>query len=522
MSADRRASRGGRHAAPRRVGTDAPASGAGGRASDALAAPVPTTSVPTASVPTGPAPAAAGSPTPERTTRDRSARDRTTRDPSVRDRTTRDRSARTRTARGRVRGGSATAAKTAVAVGLAMAVGGFAVAAPSGLGQSALTADSRGTSLRVASEAQSAQLAQTRAAVVLAASAAADAANQVRAQAQTADVPALTIVSLDAATTELERLLEAADPAATGSTPASVDPGATPDAAAAPAPSSAATSEKSASDASTQPPAGSEEPSVAASAEPTAAPSGTSGASGATPVPSVVPSASPSPTTGASSVTGTTSTTQVPPTGAALLTAPVGPEDAMTAALRTAAVKVATLTAQIADTAARSAAVAEAAANAEAAARAVESAREAAEAATRAAQRTSLDAYANGRIPASALCALSFAAGAELRCDAAAAIEQMDVAYRERFGTDLVISDSYRSYSAQLACRREKGSLCATPGTSNHGLGKAVDLGGGAQSFGTAAHAWLVAHAGDFGWALPDWAHADGSKPEPWHWEFIG
>ncbi|PVU84169.1 hypothetical protein DDP54_10025 [Cellulomonas sp. WB94] len=185
--------------------------------------------------------------------------------------------------------------------------------------------------------------------------------------------------------------------------------------------------------------------------------------------------------------------------------------------MRTTATKVAALVVEVTQAVRDQQAAAEATAAADA-----EAARAAAEeAATRAAQRVSLDKYANGRIPASALCELNFAAGAELRCDAVAAIEQLNVAYREKFGTDLVISDSYRSYASQVACRRTKGSLCAQPGTSNHGLGKAVDLGAGAQSFGTAQHRWLLANAEAYGWTLPTWARAGGSKPEPWHWEYV-
>lgn len=159
-------------------------------------------------------------------------------------------------------------------------------------------------------------------------------------------------------------------------------------------------------------------------------------------------------------------------------------------------------------------------------ANATQEARDAAAAASAAAlkeaQRTSLDAYANGRVPASALCSLDFAPGQQLRCDAAEALESLAVAYRAEFGTDLVVSDSYRSYAAQVACRAAKGSLCATPGTSNHGNGTAVDLGGSAHTFGTDAHDWLLKHAEDFGWTLPSWARISGSKPEPWHWEYIG
>ena len=48
---------------------------------------------------------------------------------------------------------------------------------------------------------------------------------------------------------------------------------------------------------------------------------------------------------------------------------------------------------------------------------------------------------------------------------------------RPHFGQNIGITDGYRSYDEQVACRLEKGSLCANPGTSNHGWGKAVDIG---------------------------------------------
>jgi LAS superfamily LD-carboxypeptidase LdcB len=68
--------------------------------------------------------------------------------------------------------------------------------------------------------------------------------------------------------------------------------------------------------------------------------------------------------------------------------------------------------------------------------------------------------------------------------------------------------------------RRAKGRLAAAPGRSNHGTGIAVDFCGGVESFGTAAHRWMKARAGEFGWVQPSWARAGGSKPEPWHWEY--
>ncbi|MBD7917366.1 D-alanyl-D-alanine carboxypeptidase family protein [Cellulomonas sp. Sa3CUA2] len=144
------------------------------------------------------------------------------------------------------------------------------------------------------------------------------------------------------------------------------------------------------------------------------------------------------------------------------------------------------------------------------------------QAAQRAAWKASLGGYANGKVPASALCSPSFAPSAQLRCDAAEALEGLNAAYAARFGTPLTISDSYRSYAGQVACRAAKGRMCAAPGTSNHGMGVAVDLGGGVQTFGTAQHQWMRDNAPSFQWILPEWARAGGSKPEAWHWEYVG
>lgn len=202
--------------------------------------------------------------------------------------------------------------------------------------------------------------------------------------------------------------------------------------------------------------------------------------------------------------------------------ADVPPADDVAAGIVAASARVATLTARLKTTAERSiAAAAEAAAAAAEVKRAAEAAAKAAEAAARVeAQRISLDAYANGRVPADALCSIAFAPGHQLRCDAADSLAALNESYQATFGSDLAISDSYRSYGAQVACARTKGRLCATPGTSNHGLGVALDLGDGVQKFGTAQHRWMVAHAGASGWVLPEWASITGSKPEPWHWEF--
>ncbi|MBL0887935.1 hypothetical protein HGK34_16875 [Myceligenerans sp. I2] len=128
--------------------------------------------------------------------------------------------------------------------------------------------------------------------------------------------------------------------------------------------------------------------------------------------------------------------------------------------------------------------------------------------------------YRNGRIPDRALCELSFAAGQRLRCDAAGAFEHLNGAYRAAFGRDLAVRDSYRSYEEQVAVAASRGALAAPPGTSNHGWGQAVDLGGGIQYFGSAEHGWMAANARAYGWTHPAWAGTGGVKPEAWHWEY--
>ena len=83
-----------------------------------------------------------------------------------------------------------------------------------------------------------------------------------------------------------------------------------------------------------------------------------------------------------------------------------------------------------------------------------------------------------------------------------------------RAGIHLGVTDSYRPYDVQVRLAKQKGlysrgGLAATPGTSNHGWGKAVDVNTSA-----AGTAWLRAHAAAYGFhTIPR---------EPWHWEFRG
>jgi len=128
--------------------------------------------------------------------------------------------------------------------------------------------------------------------------------------------------------------------------------------------------------------------------------------------------------------------------------------------------------------------------------------------------------FPNGRLPLTALCPLWGTSGQLLRADAGAAFDQMSKAFGAEFGEPICVTDSYRSLPEQIAVAIAKPTLAAVPGSSNHGWGVALDLCGGIQSFSTDQHRWMVANSMAYGWFLPAWAQAGGSKPEAWHWEF--
>ena len=82
-------------------------------------------------------------------------------------------------------------------------------------------------------------------------------------------------------------------------------------------------------------------------------------------------------------------------------------------------------------------------------------------------------------------------------------------------GVHIGVTDSYRSYDAQVSLAQRKGlyrngGLAATPGTSNHGWGRALDLDLDAK-----AQAWLRANAGRYGFV-------EDVPREPWHWTYRG
>ena len=133
--------------------------------------------------------------------------------------------------------------------------------------------------------------------------------------------------------------------------------------------------------------------------------------------------------------------------------------------------------------------------------------------------------YPNGAIPLDVLCTPGEAPQELLRCDAAAAFDLLAARYLQDTGGPLRLVSSYRSYERQVEVKRLRGSLAATPGTSLHGVGIAIDLAdaGGVGQFDTPVYLWMKANAAEFGWVHPAAMEPGGRGPqEPWHWEFRG
>lgn len=127
-----------------------------------------------------------------------------------------------------------------------------------------------------------------------------------------------------------------------------------------------------------------------------------------------------------------------------------------------------------------------------------------------------------------------------LRADAAKALEDMFQAAKEEKGYTLVAVSGYRSYGQQSAvfARKVKNVgkkaamlLVAPPGTSEHQLGLAMDLGckrntGLTDSFGnTEEGIWVAENCHRFGFIIrykAEWTEITGYSYEPWHVRYVG
>lgn len=122
----------------------------------------------------------------------------------------------------------------------------------------------------------------------------------------------------------------------------------------------------------------------------------------------------------------------------------------------------------------------------------------------------------NGRLPNSSLTPIRDASGSatkhKLNPTAAADYEKMRQA-AEAEGVTWTLNDSYRDYETQVKVAAAKGlysqgGAAAAPGTSNHGLGSAVDIN---VKNNRKARRWLETNAQKYGFT--------SVANEPWHWE---
>jgi zinc D-Ala-D-Ala carboxypeptidase len=120
-------------------------------------------------------------------------------------------------------------------------------------------------------------------------------------------------------------------------------------------------------------------------------------------------------------------------------------------------------------------------------------------------------AYGNGNVPREALATVG-QTGHRLWAPAATALEQI-IADAAKDGVTIGVTDSYRSYDAQVDVAERKGlytegGLAAQPGTSPHGWGIAADL-----DLDAAGQAWMRANGGRYGFV-------EDTPREPWHWVY--
>ncbi|MFI2362587.1 M15 family metallopeptidase [Promicromonospora sp. NPDC019610] len=125
----------------------------------------------------------------------------------------------------------------------------------------------------------------------------------------------------------------------------------------------------------------------------------------------------------------------------------------------------------------------------------------------------------NGALADHSLCEL-WQPGEYLRPDAAMSLSALNEAFRASFGRELCLVASYRDLSTQYELKASRGYYAASPGTSMHGWGLAIDLCS-KETGDSDVFSWLWANAPAYGWQNPSWAQLGGSKYEPWHWEFV-
>lgn len=142
----------------------------------------------------------------------------------------------------------------------------------------------------------------------------------------------------------------------------------------------------------------------------------------------------------------------------------------------------------------------------------------------------------NGEIPSDLLAKVDFG-GYLLEKHAAVKFSALNKAFKEKFGKNFTISGPYRPFNVGNSIfdwdyfnktgkgrkiGTNGGTAAAKPGTSKHGWGQAMDIGGFGNGPGNVYFDWMEQNAKKYGWINPAWAKKPGAGYEPWHWEYIG
>ena len=127
--------------------------------------------------------------------------------------------------------------------------------------------------------------------------------------------------------------------------------------------------------------------------------------------------------------------------------------------------------------------------------------------------------FSNGQLPENEL--VSIGSGHKLHKTVASQFKaMMEAAKRDGYplGSAFKINSSYRSYQRQKELYASLGpGTAAFPGTSNHGLGLAVDLW-----YTDNAYKWLKKNASVFGFRqIPGYETNNPNGHEAWHWENV-
>lgn len=95
---------------------------------------------------------------------------------------------------------------------------------------------------------------------------------------------------------------------------------------------------------------------------------------------------------------------------------------------------------------------------------------------------------------------------------AALSFEAMRNEFRRKYGRDLLVTDSGRTYAQQAALKKAKPRLAATPGKSWHEAGLAIDVAVGYEYL-KLTQKQIEAFMSEFGWVRT-------VSTEPWHFEW--